>query len=233
MKSLSRLIITISIVVFIQYANAASYQSHSSIRQAVESYLLEELTDNGNEVAVKMGKLDPRLRLKQCGGPIHVSLPGNSRRIGAVTVKVTCDVGASWAIYVQSEVEQFGQVMIAAKTLRRKDIISRGDIAQKRVSLGGIRGGYITKFEEILGWEVKRNIPVGAIIGANAVRRQLLVKRGELVVIIAKNAKFEVKMSGVAKSSGAKGDTVQVTNQSSKKVVEGVVIAPGVVQVPM
>lgn len=53
------------------------------------------------------------------------------------------------------------------------------------------------------------------------------------MVIIAKNAKFEVKMSGVAKSSGAKGDTVQVTNQSSKKVVEGVVIAPGVVQVPM
>lgn len=145
MKSLSRLIITISIVVFIQYANAASYQSHSSIRQAVESYLLEELTDNGNEVAVKMGKLDPRLRLKQCGGPIHVSLPGNSRRIGAVTVKVTCDVGASWAIYVQSEVEQFGQVMIAAKTLRRKDIISRGDIAQKRVSLGGIRGGVYYK----------------------------------------------------------------------------------------
>jgi len=189
--------------------------------------------DNGDELTVSVGKLDRRLRLKQCELPVNVTLPSTSRRVGGVTVKVTCEKGPSWTIYVQSEVERFGFVMVAKRGLRRGDIISQEDIEPRRVSLGMVRGGYITKIENILDWEVKRTISVGRIVAPNSIRRQLLVKRGDIVVIIAKNRMFEVKMSGVAKSSGAKGDTVQVINQSSKKIVEGVVIGVGVVQVPM
>lgn len=233
MRFLGSVSITILLVLFYPFANAASYQSHTSIREAIHRYLLEELVDSEDEITVNVGKLDRRLRLKQCEAPVNVSLPSTSRRVGAVTVKVACEKGTSWTIYVQSEVERFGSVMVAKRGLHRGDIISREDIEPRRVSLGMVRGGYITKIENILDWEVKRTISIGKIVDPNSIRRQLLVKRGDIVVIIAKNRKFEVKMSGVAKSSGAKGDTVKVINQSSKKVVEGVVIGPGVVRVPM
>lgn len=233
MRFLGGILITLLLVSFYSFANAASFQSHSSIQEAIHRYLMEVLVDGEEDITIVVGKLDRRLRLKQCEAPVHVSLPASSRRVGGVIVKVACEQGPSWAIYVQSEVERFGSVMIAKRGLHRGDIISREDIEPKRVSLGMVRGGYITKIENILDWEVKRTISIGAIVNPNSIRRQLLVKRGDIVVIIAKNMKFEVKMSGIAKSSGAKGDTVKVINQSSKKVVEGVVIGPGVVQVPM
>ncbi|MCW8983627.1 MAG: flagellar basal body P-ring formation chaperone FlgA [Gammaproteobacteria bacterium] len=214
-------------------AVAAEQQSHRSIQEAVYGHLIEELTASGGEINVKVGKLDQRLRLAQCSTPLTASLPPSSRRVGGVTVKVSCEGNTPWTIYIQAEVEQFGQVMVASRNLRRGEIISRDDMEQRRVSLGLIRGGYISKLENILGWQVKRNISSGKIISPNSIMRQLLVKRGDVVVIIAKNGGFEVKMGGVAKSSGAKGDTVQVINQSSKKVVEGIVIGLGLVQVQM
>jgi flagella basal body P-ring formation protein FlgA len=194
---------------------------------------MEEMAEEGREVSIKVGELDPRLQLQQCSSPLLISVPDSSRRIGGVTAKVSCEGEVSWSIYIQNEVEQYGAVMVATRNLQRGSIISQGDIEQRRVSLGTVRGGYITKMENILGWEVKKNILMGQIYSPNWISRQLLVKRGDVVVIIAKNQNFEVKMSGVAKSSGAKGERVQVINQSSKKVVEGVVIGPGVVQVPM
>jgi len=230
---MSSILKALVLMIFVHGANAVPSHSHQSIVAAVESYFNELLAGGGDEVSVKVGKIDSRLRLKACEIPLNVSLPATSRRIGGVTVKVSCEGESPWAIYIQSEVEQFGSVMVARRNLQRGDTITQEDIEQRRVSLGRVRGGYITKRENILGWEVKRNIPIGKIVSPNSIRRQLLVTKGDIVVIIAKNAKFEVKMSGIAKSSGAKGDTVQVINQSSKKVVEGVVIGPGVVQVPM
>ena len=233
MKHISFLVKILILSAAFQSASAYSFQSHQSIAIAIDHFLDGELMGEGRETTVKVGKIDPRLRLKKCEAPLTVSLPVSSRRIGAVTVKVSCTGESSWSIYVQNEVEQFGEVMVAKRNLQRKEIISREDIEPKRVSLGAVRGGYITKMDNILGWEVKRNIAMGKTISPNTVRRPLWVKKGDIVVLVAKNKRFEVKMSGVAQSQGGKGETVRVVNQSSKKVVEGVVIAPGVVQVPM
>ena len=233
MKHFGLLPIGFFLALFCQFTNAATYQSHKSIQEAIHLFLMAELSDNGDEITIKVGKLDPRLRLAQCGDSINISLPSSSRRVGGVTVKVACESGVSWAIYVQNEVERFGMVVVAKRGLSRGALISREDIGQRRVSLGTIRGGYVTNIEDVLNWEVKKNIPTGNIISPNFIRRPILVKRGDVVVIIVKSDQFEVKMSGIAKSSGAKGETVQVINKSSKKVVEGVVIGPGVVQVPM
>ncbi len=225
--------ITILLVMFGSLAHAASYQSHSSIREAIHRYLLVELADSEDEITVKVGRLDKRLRLKQCEAPVNISLPPSAQRVGGVTVKVSCEQGSSWTIYVQSEVVRFGYVMVAKRALHRGEIISQEDIEPRRASLGLIRGGYITKTENILDWEARKNIAIGKIVSPNAIRRPLLVKRGDVVVIIVKSKTLEVKMSGIAKSSGAKGETIRVINRSSKKVVEGVVIKAGVVQVPM
>ena len=150
MRFLGSVSITILLVLFYPFANAASYQSHTSIRDAIHRYLLEELVNNEDEISVNVGKLDRRLRLKQCEAPLSVSLPSSSNRVGAVTVKVACENGPSWTIYVQSEVERFGSVMMTKRGLHRGDIISREDIELRRVSLGMIRGGYITQIENIL-----------------------------------------------------------------------------------
>lgn len=233
MKYINFLIKSLFFCVIFQNVAADSFQTHESIVTAIDNVLINELTEEGREITVKVGKLDPRLRLKECTVPLTVTLPSSSSKIGNVVVKVSCKGKPSWSIYVQNQVEQFGSIMVAKRNLPRGEIIAQDDIELQRVSLGSVRGGYITKMENIVDWVVKKNISMGKTVHPNSIRRQLWVKKGDIVVIIAKNESFEVKMSGIAKSSGAKGDTVKIVNQSSKKVVEGVVIGPGVVQVPM
>jgi len=85
--------------------------------------------------------------------------------------------------------------------------------------------------ENLIGKQLKRRLPQNRIVKANYVKAQTLVKRGEIVNIVAKNSGYSVKMSGTAMSSGAKGERIQVKNLSSQRVIEGTVIETGIVSI--
>ena len=51
--------------------------------------------------------------------------------------------------------------------------------------------------------------------------------------MVAEVGKMEVKMNGMALSDASLGQRIRVKNSSSKRVVEGVVDAPGIVRVNM
>ena len=57
------------------------------------------------------------------------------------------------------------------------------------------------------------------------------VRRGQPVALVAGGAGFEVRMAGRALADAAAGETVRVENLSSRRVLSGVVAAPGEVRV--
>lgn len=60
-----------------------------------------------------------------------------------------------------------------------------------------------------------------------------LVRKGDLVTLLAEIAGVNVRMTGKALADGAAGTSIQVSNLSSQRVIEGTVIAEGVVKVRM
>jgi flagella basal body P-ring formation protein FlgA len=62
---------------------------------------------------------------------------------------------------------------------------------------------------------------------------QKVVKRGEQIILVAATSAMEVRMNGTALEDASVGQTIKVKNSSSKRVVEGVVQAPGIVKVTM
>jgi flagella basal body P-ring formation protein FlgA len=115
--------------------------------------------------------------------------------------------------------------------LNKGDVLTEADLEYTEVNLSRIRYGYFTEKEQLLGQQLKRRLPQNRLIKANYVEPPTLVKRGELVSIVAENNGFSVKMSGTAMSNGSKGERVQVRNNSSKRIVEGVVEEFGVVSI--
>jgi flagella basal body P-ring formation protein FlgA len=74
---------------------------------------------------------------------------------------------------------------------------------------------------------------MGTALTPRSLKQQKIVQRGEQVILVAQAGSMEVRMNGMAMEDATLGDKIKVKNSSSNRVVEGVVQAPGVVQVTM
>ena len=178
-----------------------------------------------------MGKLDSRLKLSHCDSPLLTSLAPGSKFSGKTTVHVKCNSDSAWTIYVNANIHLYSHVIHTAEPLERGHILSKSDLVSLETDLNKVRYGYFSNMENLIGKQLKRRLPQNRIVKANYVKAQTLVKRGEIVNIVAKNSGYSVKMSGTAMSSGAKGERIQVKNLSSQRVIEGTVIETGIVSI--
>ena len=65
------------------------------------------------------------------------------------------------------------------------------------------------------------------------VKEPIIIKRGDVVMIIAKAGALSVKSAGVAINDGRLGQQIQVKNKASKRIVVARVISSKQVQVVM
>jgi flagella basal body P-ring formation protein FlgA len=71
----------------------------------------------------------------------------------------------------------------------------------------------------------------GATVREADVQRPELVERNATVTIVYQTAGLNLTLRGRATAGGALGDTIQVQNLQSKKVIDAVVAGPGRVEV--
>jgi len=205
---------------------------HTDITQAAKQFLSQNIdTNKYSRTEIEMGKLDSRLKLAQCNSPLLTSLAPGSKFSGKTTVHVKCDSKTKWTIFINGNIHLYTHVIHTAEPLEKGHILSKSDLISSEINLNRVRYGYFTNTESLIGKQLKRRLSQNKIIRVNYVKAQTLVKRGEIVSIVAENSGYSVKMSGSAMSNGAKGDRVQVKNLSSKRVIEGTVIETGVVSI--
>jgi len=226
------------IYIFSLSANAASPVKQSTnhdnakIIQAAKQFLSQNIdTSQYSRSEIIMGKLDSRLKLSHCDSPLLTSLAPGSKFSGKTTVHVKCNSDSAWTIYVNANIHLYSHVIHTAEPLERGHILSKSDLVSLETDLNKVRYGYFSNMENLIGKQLKRRLPQNRIVKANYVKAQTLVKRGEIVNIVAKNSGYSVKMSGTAMSSGAKGERIQVKNLSSQRVIEGTVIETGIVSI--
>ena len=97
--------------------------------------------------------------------------------------------------------------------------------------LSRIKYGYFTNIDHLIGKQLKRRLPQNKIIKVNYVKSPTLVKRGEIVSIVAENSGYSVKMSGTALTDGVYCERIRVKNISSKRIIEGTVKKAGIISI--
>ena len=226
------------IYIFSLSANATSSvkqnanHNHSEIIQAAKQFISQNIdTDQYSRTEIHMGKLDSRLKLAHCNSPLLTSLAPGSSFSGKTTVHVKCNSQSAWTIYINANIHLYSHVIHTAEPLEKGHVLSKTDLVLSEINLNQVRYGYFTDINRLVGKQLKRRLPQDKIIRVNYVKAPTLVKRGEIVNIVAENAGYSVKMSGTAMSNGAKGDRVQVRNLSSRRVIEGTVIQTGVISI--
>lgn len=189
---------------------------------------------SGDEIEIRNLRIYPS-RIKVPNGKISFDArpPANGRYLGRVTIPVTILVNKNpvHRVQVSGEVEVYTDVLCAKRGLKKGDLIKAEDLVVTRRPLSRLHGEPITEIADAVGMELKRGLRSGQIIRKRDLKRPFLVRRGQLVTVIARSPHVLITLPGRAQDSGAKGEVIRVKNLSTKKVLLAEVKGPKTVEV--
>lgn len=209
------------------------YQTHDSIRQEATRFVLASDLFPNEKMTVRAGRLDRRLRLSQCSRPLEAFAPNRRKNTHKLTIGIRCNDNPGWSLYVPTTISVKKPILVAASDLKRGTILHKGNLVYRVHDIARLPRGYVDRLELAIGKQLKSQLRSNTPLTPSKMVAPLSVKRNSQVTILADIGSIQVRMNGKALSSGATGERVRVRNNSSKREVEGIVIAPGVVRVTM
>lgn len=227
-------ILFISIVYFLPltkgYAN--SMQDLVSIEQQVKNFVETQISvDEQQRLSVETGHIDRRLHLARCELPLDLTAASDRSMLQNTVVNVACRGTRPWRIYVPVKIALFSPVVVANKSLEHNKIISEDDVRLEERNMAKLHREVYTDIDEVIGKQAKHRIMAGKVMTANAVQMRKMVKRGDTVTLIAQTGVVSVTTVAHAQQDGALGDKINVKNQTSKRLVEAVVIGEDRVEI--
>lgn len=144
---------------------------------------------------------------------------------------VHCEGPQEWRVIVTVKPDIYLPVVVAKNALTRGDLLSASDMMFKKLNISRIHGNYLTRPDEVIGMTVKRRIHESDPVTLNQLESPVLVKRGQIVLMVANQGGVEARTMGEAMKKGHKGEMIRVKNESSERVVSAIVAGSGVVKV--
>lgn len=202
------------------------------INEAAESAIRALAGATAAHLSLTAAPLDPRLRLPACDQPLHAFIPDDQVR-AHTTVGVRCEGSVRWTIYTSIAVETEATVLIARYGLPRDASLTASDVQLATRRVPGLLESYLTDPATVAGQRLKRPVAAGEPLTVDALAPALLIHRGQQVMLVARSARVEVRMAGVALADARASDHIRVQNLSSQRIVEGIVRPDGVIETPL
>ncbi len=123
---------------------------------------------------------------------------------------------------VKGEIAIYEKVFCAAANFKKGRTLSRADFYLERKNIFELDHDYIRQFETIGNKVLKTNLKKGDILRTSQLSEPFLVKKGEVVTLVAKNENMMIVTSGICMENGFKNSPVWVENLSSGKLIRGI-----------
>ncbi len=215
------------------FANASQpYHSHNEIRATVQTFLdtqLDTLPDT--KIKTQISSLDTRLKLSFCHQPLKAFANNIGHFQSRLSVGVKCEGKKPWSLYVPVKIQRFANVFISAHPIAKGDRIVDADIQVVSRDITSLRGQYYKTKKNIVGKIAKRNIRLGSTFKSSALGLPIIVKKGDLVNILAETPGLSIRMTGKAINAGVKGQQIRVKNLSSNRIIQAIIQKPGLVKI--
>ncbi|MGD8925569.1 MAG: flagellar basal body P-ring formation chaperone FlgA [Thioalkalispiraceae bacterium] len=208
-----------------------NWQTQKEMEVAATHFLNQHFGDE-YELKYKFGRLDTRLKLAKCQKALHVFLPVNREPVGSVSMGIRCPQ-PEWKIHLPVRVSAFTQVLVARHPIPRNTIIKQEDLQSIREDIGRYYAGVFTKTEDLVGMVASRSIRDNAVITPRMVKPKRLIKRGDMITIIAESNGLQIRTKGEALMDGHRGQVIQVKNHRSGRQISAEVIAQSTVRVKL
>ena len=186
----------------------------------------------GLRVEVRVGQLDPRLRLAPCA-TVQPYLPAGMKLWGAARIGLRCaDAGVRWNVFLPVTVDVFGPGLVAATALPAGAVLGAADLKAGTVNLSASPSAALTAPELAMGRTLAKPLSPGDTLRDADLRARQWFAAGDSVRIVAGGSGWRIHGEGQALNPGLEGQTVRVRTESGR-IVSGVAAGDRMVEVPL
>lgn len=123
------------------------------------------------------------------------------------------------------------EVVTLVRDVARGEAISPADLAIDTVDGRRLPDAALTGVADALGYEARRALRAGQVLTEADLQPATVVDRNTVVTLTYVQPGMTLQARGLALDDGAVGELVSVLNQQSRRIVEGIVVGPGTVEV--
>lgn len=203
------------------------------VRSAVRQFIQRNAPWNPEQMHIKSIKYNHPLTVPAGRVTLDVSAPKHTDWIGGTpfTVQVMVQGQKVRRITVPVNIEVWSDVVVSAKPLGRYQPIAEDDLQVKKMNLARVPSNVVVRMDQALGRRTNRNIAAGCVLRIDQIESPPMVKRGDIVQVIAQSPILKISVKGMAKQNGGEGDRIKVINLRSKKAIYAQVIDAHTVKV--
>lgn len=203
----------------------------NQLKQDIASFLATEYQQVEHaRIDINVGNLDNRLRLANCDQPPAFTSQDPTGLGGNISVKAQCSGSQPWSVHVPAQVTIYRDIPVAIRDIARGEVISQAHMTSSQVNVSGIRQEFLSEASAIFDKEAKRNISKGEPFRTAMLDAPTVVKRGEIVMLESLAGSIKVSSAGTAMVDGRIGQKIRVRNNSSERIISGIVVSQGIVQ---
>jgi len=200
--------------------------SKEKIEKIVRDYLAGNLIKSNRRVRIKNISVRQNLTLPEGNISYRVVPLKEMKLSGIMNIPVIFKVDGRKQKEVLSrvDIEWLSEVVIAKRPLGRNHIISIEDIDSVEKDITKLPLNVITASEDVLGKRTKRKIDSRTVLRTDLVELPPVVRRGDVVTIIAESGCLKISARGKIKKKGHVGEILKVENLDSRKEIYARVI---------
>jgi flagellar basal body P-ring formation protein FlgA len=199
------------------------------IQEAMQQALIaQQRLSPDTEVELNAGQMEVTVETAATGPVVvrSMSYNGASGRFEA-----TFAVQGSRALELEparivGSVSDIVRVPVLTRAILKGDVIAAGDFSLERRRRSEIGQDLLTDPARVIGNAAKRPLGRGSLIREADVQRPEVVERNAVILMTFEQPGLQLSMRGRALQGGAVGETIQVQNLNSRKVVEAVISGP-------
>jgi flagella basal body P-ring formation protein FlgA len=135
------------------------------------------------------------------------------------------------AVRISGEVADVIELPVAVIRLSAGVVAGPDDVRMARVHVASVHGEVARELANVVGMQLKQQLPAGVPIPVAELMQPTQISRGEPVRLQLQVGELSLTGQGLALESGAIGEQIRVRNISSQAVLEAEIVGPGVVRV--
>ncbi|MDQ8202556.1 flagellar basal body P-ring formation chaperone FlgA [Pelagicoccus sp. SDUM812003] len=190
----------------------------ADVHEAVTVALEDRLRPNGDITLIPLRDLPD---LTKYSHPFNVNLINIPSRLNRGNVLIRFQVEneegvlGEWSIPFRAHL--YTDVWFPRAHLRRGDIASASDFEARQIDMLVEPDAVPAALEYLLRHEYGRDIVPGKALQWNDLVERSLIRKGELVEVVAVNGLLSISMRAVARQDGSNGDLIVLRNLESSK----------------
>jgi flagella basal body P-ring formation protein FlgA len=123
------------------------------------------------------------------------------------------------------------EVPVLNRAFNRNEVVRTADITVERRPRNEVTADTVLDQDNLVGLAARQGLRAGVPLRRPDLVRPEIVKRDELVTMVYKVPGIVLTLRGKAMEGGAQGDTINVTNPQTKRVMQAVISGPGKVTI--